>query len=78
VILKSLREGLPANLEGVCKHCILRKSCLGRCVAQNYYTSKTLWSPFWFCDEAYKEGLFPDNRLWGILDQPFFKNQTKF
>ena len=62
-ILKSLRKGLPGNLQGVCKQCILRKSCLGRCIAQNYYTGKTLWSSFWFCDEAYREGLFPRTRL---------------
>lgn len=66
VILKSLREGLLGNLEGVCKQCILKKSCLGRCVAQNYYTGKTLWSPFWFCDEAYRKGLFPSTRLCDI------------
>jgi SynChlorMet cassette radical SAM/SPASM protein ScmF len=63
VVLKELREGLPSRLEGVCADCMMKSRCLGKCIAQNYYRSKDLWKPFWFCEEAAKEGLFPKNRL---------------
>lgn len=62
-ILKALREGLPARLEGVCSRCVMKKICLGSCVAQNYYSKNSLWAPFWFCEQAEKEGLFPTSRL---------------
>ena len=63
VILKSLREGVPQRLEGVCGRCLMKQSCLGSCVAQNYYSSGSLWAPFWFCKEAEEAGLFPVSRL---------------
>jgi SynChlorMet cassette radical SAM/SPASM protein ScmF len=62
-VLKELREGLPTRLEGVCADCVMKSRCLGKCMAQNYYRSKDLWKPFWFCEEAAKEGLFPKSRL---------------
>jgi SynChlorMet cassette radical SAM/SPASM protein ScmF len=61
-ILKDIREGLPARLEGICGTCFMRRICLGSCVAQNYYTHKSLWAPFWFCDQAERAGLFPKTR----------------
>ena len=67
-VLKALRAGLPRRLEGVCSRCILRKSCRGRCIAQNYYSGRSLWAPFWFCHEAYQKGLFPESRLCDILE----------
>jgi SynChlorMet cassette radical SAM/SPASM protein ScmF len=62
-VLKSLREGLPGRLEGVCSRCLMRGRCLGSCVAQNYYHSGKLWNPFWFCQQAEEAGLFPASRL---------------
>ena len=62
-IIKELREGLPKKLEGVCGECIMKGRCLGRCIAQNYYKSKNLWAPFWYCQEARKAGLFPQTRM---------------
>jgi SynChlorMet cassette radical SAM/SPASM protein ScmF len=62
-ILGALRGGLPELLEGVCRKCLMRRHCLGACVAQNYYRTGSLWAPFWFCEEAYQEGLFPESRL---------------
>jgi SynChlorMet cassette radical SAM/SPASM protein ScmF len=62
-VLQELREGLPDRLEGVCKQCFMRVHCLGSCIAQNYYQSKSLWAPFWFCEEASRRGLFPETRL---------------
>jgi SynChlorMet cassette radical SAM/SPASM protein ScmF len=61
-VLKEIREGLPARLEGICGTCFMRRICLGSCVAQNYYTHKSLWAPFWFCDQAERAGLFPKTR----------------
>jgi SynChlorMet cassette radical SAM/SPASM protein ScmF len=62
-ILVALREGLPSRLEGVCGRCLMKGRCLGSCVAQNYYSKRSLWAPFWFCEQAEKAGLFPASRL---------------
>jgi len=62
-VLRDLRQGLPQRLDGICGHCLLKKICLGKCLAQNYYRSKSLWDPFWFCQQAYERGLFPDTRV---------------
>ncbi|OGD10794.1 MAG: SynChlorMet cassette radical SAM/SPASM protein ScmF [Candidatus Aminicenantes bacterium RBG_13_62_12] len=62
-LLKEIREGLPGKLKGVCGDCLMKSLCLGSCVAQNYYSSRDLFSPFWYCEEARKKGLFPSSRL---------------
>jgi SynChlorMet cassette radical SAM/SPASM protein ScmF len=62
-VLNRLREGLPGQLKGVCARCVMRHRCLGSCVAQNYYRSGDLMAPFWFCERAAAEGLFPESRL---------------
>jgi len=61
-ILKALREGLPGRLEGVCSRCLMKGRCLGACVAQNYYSTGSLWAPFWLCQQAEEAGLFPASR----------------
>ncbi len=62
-VLRELREGLPARLEGVCSECVIKGLCLGGCIAQNYYGGRDLWAPFWFCQEARHLGIFPKTRL---------------
>jgi SynChlorMet cassette radical SAM/SPASM protein ScmF len=62
-LLVELREGLPRRFEGICCHCLVKGLCLGSCVAQNYYRSKSIWAPFWFCQEAHKRGYFPERRI---------------
>lgn len=69
-VLKALREGLPKRLEGVCGRCLMKERCLGLCVAQNYYSKGSLWSPYWFCEQAEAEGLFPASRLGTEPAQP--------
>ena len=61
-VLLEIREGLPRTLGGICGECLMKRVCLGSCIAQNYYRSRNLWAPFWFCEEADKEGLFPESR----------------
>jgi SynChlorMet cassette radical SAM/SPASM protein ScmF len=61
-LLKELRDGLPRRFRGICGECLLKGICQGRCIAQNYYKSRDFWAPFWFCEEADKEGLFPESR----------------
>lgn len=61
-VLVQLREGLPSRLGGVCAGCLMSGACLGSCIAQNYYRSGDLFAPYWFCEEAEREGLFPDSR----------------
>jgi SynChlorMet cassette radical SAM/SPASM protein ScmF len=62
-ILTAIRNGIPARLTGVCGRCLMKSRCLGSCVAQNYYRSRDLFAPFWFCEEAEGAGLFPASRL---------------
>jgi SynChlorMet cassette radical SAM/SPASM protein ScmF len=62
-VLKEIRTGLPSRLEGICGQCVHRATCLGECVAQNYYRTRNLFAPHWFCVEAQKQGLFPQRRL---------------
>ena len=62
-VLQEIREALPHRLEGICGNCLMKEMCFGSCLAQNYYRSKSLWEPFWFCEEAHNWGLFPESRL---------------
>jgi SynChlorMet cassette radical SAM/SPASM protein ScmF len=62
-LLKEIREKLPHRLKGICGDCLMKERCLGSCLAQNYYRSKSLWEPFWFCEEAHNRGLFPETRI---------------
>jgi SynChlorMet cassette radical SAM/SPASM protein ScmF len=61
-ILNELREGLPHRLTGACADCVMKSSCLGNCIALNYYRSRSLWAPFWFCEEMRRGGGFPEAR----------------
>jgi SynChlorMet cassette radical SAM/SPASM protein ScmF len=61
-VLQEIREGLPERLGGICHDCLLKKICMGLCLAQNYYQTGDLWTPFWFCREAKAAGLFPASR----------------
>ncbi len=61
-ILLELREGVPDNLTGICNECLMKKTCLGYCIAHNYYANKNLWASYWYCEEANKLGLFPKTR----------------
>jgi SynChlorMet cassette radical SAM/SPASM protein ScmF len=62
-LLLELREGLPERFEGICGDCLMKGLCLGSCIAQNYYRSKSIWAPYWYCEEARRRGLFPDTRM---------------
>ena len=62
-VLNELRDGLPESLEGVCSECVMKALCKGSCIAQNYYMSGRLTAPFWYCEEAWKKGRFPQSRL---------------
>ena len=62
-MLNAIREGVPGRLEGVCGRCLMSRRCLASCIAQNYYRNKNLYSPFWFCEAAEEEGIFPASRL---------------
>ncbi len=62
-VLNEIRTSIPDKLEGICGSCMMKKACLGNCIALNYYRSKSLLSPYWYCEEAYKAGLFPETRI---------------
>jgi SynChlorMet cassette radical SAM/SPASM protein ScmF len=62
-MLNEMRESIPDKLEGICGSCMMKKACLGSCIALNYYRNKNLLSPYWYCEEAHKAGLFPETRI---------------
>jgi len=62
-VLNEIRAGLPGKLEGICSYCLMKKFCLGHCIAQNYYSNKNLWAPNFYCQEARSIGLFPETRI---------------
>jgi SynChlorMet cassette radical SAM/SPASM protein ScmF len=62
-VLNLIREGLPHRFEGICGKCLMLGTCLGSCLAQNYYAQRNFWAPYWYCDMAYREGLFPETRI---------------
>ena len=62
-VLNEIRNSIPDKLEGICGSCMMKKACHGTCVALNYYRTKNLVSPFWYCEEAFKAGLFPETRI---------------
>jgi SynChlorMet cassette radical SAM/SPASM protein ScmF len=61
-VLKEIRDGLPGRLTGICGDCIHQGMCLGSCIAQNYYSTKNLFAPHWYCAEADAKSLFPQSR----------------
>jgi len=61
--LQELREQIPGQLEGICAECVHRNFCLGHCVAQSFFMTKKLNSPFWFCEYARQKNIFPENRI---------------
>ena len=62
-LLQHLREGIPHRLAGVCERCVMKNTCLGNCIVQNYNNSGSFWGPFWFCEAAERACLFPASRL---------------
>lgn len=64
-ILKKLRESLPDKLRGICSKCIFKKDCLGKCVSYTYFLTGDFLSSYPFCEIAFKEKIFPENKLIG-------------
>jgi len=62
-MLNTIRFDLPEQFEGLCAKCMMKERCMGACIAQNYYRSRNVKSSFWYCEAAYKKGLFPESRL---------------
>jgi len=56
-------KSVAGRLQGVCSRCMMRRVCFGSCVAQNYYRTGSLFSSFWFCEQAEKTDAFPKTRL---------------
>lgn len=74
-ILRIIREDIPKDLKGICSICIFKAFCMGKCRAEAYYKNNDLLSPFSFCDEAYRLGLFPKQRIFKneeVLDERMY------
>jgi len=61
-LLRKIRIQLPDELEGICRNCIHSTRCLAKCVMQNYYSNGNFTSPYWMCQEAEDNGIFPETR----------------
>ncbi len=66
--LQEIRTGLPNQLGGICSRCLMKQLCMGSCLAQNYHRTGSFWEPFWFCEQADREGLFPPSRTNDLPD----------
>jgi SynChlorMet cassette radical SAM/SPASM protein ScmF len=75
-VLMELREGMPSRFKGICSRCAMKGVCQGHCLAMNYYRTRDFWAPHWFCEEAEKEGLFPDSRRMPRLAAPSRVDRT--
>lgn len=67
-VLQSIRTDIPGKLEEPCAGCLFKWQCLGHCIAENYFQSRKLTAPFWFCKLAESEGLLPVQRTNQFLD----------
>lgn len=61
--LLDIRERLPNGLEGVCSRCTMKGLCLGVCRVHAHVRTGNLFAANWFCEEAEREGFFPQSRL---------------
>ena len=61
--LQELRRLVPDHFEGVCGRCLHKFQCLGSCIANNYFQHHKFNAPFFFCEQALEQGLFPKTRL---------------
>lgn len=61
--LEPVKCSVVENLKGICKDCLMKVQCKGKCLAQNYYRTNDLFSGFWFCEDAFRKGVFPLSRL---------------
>lgn len=64
-LLAELRRSMLEDNRGVCSRCIHWKSCLGKCIMENYSIGGSFGSPHRFCEIADNEGLFPVSRTHG-------------
>ena len=62
-VLVSIRESIPDKLEGICSKCMFKRLCLGKCRAEAYHRTQSLTAPFYFCQEAFNKGIFPETRI---------------
>lgn len=62
-ILKSIRTNVPEGLGGICRRCMFKISCMGRCIANTYHGTGSFFAGDRFCSEAHALGLFPASRL---------------
>jgi SynChlorMet cassette radical SAM/SPASM protein ScmF len=64
-VICGLRRDLQnvSEYPGICGSCIHARSCRTGCVANNYGYGGKLVSPPWLCDEAERQGVFPESRI---------------
>jgi len=61
--LQELRRLIPDHFEGVCGRCLHKSQCLGSCIAHNYFVHHKFNAPYFFCEHALEQNLFPTTRL---------------
>lgn len=65
--MKSMREGLPGKLRGICRDCIFKNSCFGACRAQLLEAGRDFFEPYPLCAELSERSLFPAKYLISTL-----------
>jgi SynChlorMet cassette radical SAM/SPASM protein ScmF len=64
-LLAELRRSVREDDRGICSRCVHWKSCLGKCIMENYAIGGSFGTPRRFCELADHEGLFPASRTHG-------------
>ena len=62
-VFKNIRNQRANNLKGVCANCIFVEDCRGLCRAQSVAVYDDVYAPYPFCQDAYNEGVFPEEYL---------------
>ena len=61
--LLEARRALSQKIDGVCGRCVFETSCKGSCRAFSYSEYGSLGGPHPWCQQAFEEGLFPQQYL---------------
>jgi radical SAM protein with 4Fe4S-binding SPASM domain len=61
--IRTLSKGIPDELEGVCRECVLKNICRGDCRAMAYADRGSVLAPYPLCQWARDNARFPSSRL---------------
>jgi radical SAM protein with 4Fe4S-binding SPASM domain len=63
-VLRTIRDGIPGKLGGICGRCVARTACYGHCRIDNENaTLESFFDPYVTCAQMEKRGRFPESRI---------------